>query len=70
MTPQYYSNKQSERKEPEKDSVNEPKNINKSKSKQRNGRNSIVKENPDSLDSDLMDAVSLQRRFLIRSVSE
>ena len=58
MTPQYYSNKHSERKDHEADKIIASKEFLNPNTKQRTGRNSIVKENPDSLDSDLMDAVS------------
>lgn len=58
MTPQYYSNKHSERKDRETDKIVASKEFLNPNAKQRTGRNGIVKENPDSLDSDLMDAVS------------
>ena len=58
MTPQYYPQKHSERKDLEADKIVASKELSNSNAKQKTGRNSIVKENPDSLDSDLMDAVS------------
>ena len=50
MTPQYYSNKHSERKDHEADKIIASKEFLNPNAKQRTGRNSIVKENPDSID--------------------
>ena len=63
MTPQYYSKNHSERKINEKEENIENKNYLNPKEQIKKGRQSKIKENPDSLDSDLMEAVSVYKLY-------